>query len=287
MIQRLIAILTSLYIRRRLIDGVVKLLAWFAVIFAATILVFILGMLFVKGIEGITFHIFITSTQPEGVRGGLANAMVGSLLITVAAVVIGAPAGILAGTYLAEYGRGKRITQIIRFANDILLSSPSIIIGLFIYTVAVAPLHHFSAWSGSVALAIIAVPVVLRTTEDMLLMVPNSLREAAAALGASKWRVIVSICYSSARQGIVNGMLLAVARISGETAPLIFTSLGNQNWSLDFNRPMAALPIVIYNYARSPYEDQIRLAWSGALIITATILLLNIFAKMLGGKSRR
>ena len=285
--MRILGTINPLYFRRRLLDGVVKLLAWFAVIFAATILIFILGMLFIKGIEGITFHIFITSTLPEGGNGGLANAMVGSLLITVAAVLIGAPAGILAGTYLAEYGRGKRISTIIRFANDILLSSPSIIIGLFIYTVAVAPLHHFSAWSGSIALAIITVPVVLRTTEDMLLMVPNSLREAAAALGASKWRVIVSICYSSARQGIVNGLLLAVARISGETAPLIFTALGNQNWSLDFNRPMAALPIVIYNYARSPYEDQIRLAWSGALIITVAILLLNIIAKLLGGQGRR
>ncbi|MDI9407746.1 MAG: phosphate ABC transporter permease PstA [Candidatus Pacebacteria bacterium] len=283
----IITSLTSLYFRRRLFDGLVKIFAWSAVIFAAAVLLFVLGMLFVKGLEGISFQLFTHSTSPAGTKGGLANAMVGSLIITFGAVAIGAPAGILAGTYLAEYGRGKKLSGAIRFANDILLSSPSIIIGLFIYTIAVAPLKHFSAWSGSVALAIITLPVVLRTTEDMLLMVPNALREAAAALGATKWRVIILICYRSARQGIINGMLLAVARISGETAPLIFTSLGNQNWSLDIAAPMAALPIVIYNYARSPYEDQIQLAWSGALLITVAILLLNIVAKMLGGQNRR
>ena len=275
------------YHYRKAKNGLVQTLAWLSVAIGSGMLIFILGMLLVNGIAGINWQLFTQPTLPQGQLGGIANAIVGSIFITVTALLVGAPIGVMAGTYLAEYGGNRKLSNLIRFSNDVLLSSPSIIIGLFVYTVAVAPLQHFSAWSGALALALITIPVVMRTSEDMLLMVPNSLREAAAALGATRWRVIVFICYRAAKKGIINGILLAIARISGETAPLIFTALGNQNWSFNFNQPIAALPIVIYNYARSPYEDQIKMAWSGALLITVMILILNSCAKFWGGRSQK
>jgi phosphate transport system permease protein len=199
--------------------------------------------------------------------------------------LIGTPTGILAGTFLAEYSRGSRFGEVVRFINDILLSAPSIIIGLFVYAILVVPMGHFSAWAGSVALAIIMIPVIVRTTEDMLSLVPNSLREAAAALGAPKWKIVVTVTYRAAVQGMLTGVLLAVARISGETAPLLFTALNNQFWSADLNAPMANLPVVIFQFAMSPYADWQTLAWGGALLITAAILVLNITARVLAWSS--
>jgi len=207
--------------------------------------------------------------------------------MTVVGTLIGTPIGILAGTYLAEFGKTNKLAEVIRFINDILLSAPSIVIGLFVYEIMVSSMGHFSAWAGAVALSIIAMPVVIRTTEDMLKLVPNTLREAAAALGSPQWKVVLMICYRAARNGMITGVLLAVARISGETAPLLFTALNNQFWSTDMNAPMANLPVVIFQFALSPYEDWQRLAWGGALLITVTILLLNIIARALsslGGK---
>ncbi len=220
-----------------------------------------------------------------GSSGGLLNAIAGSVMMTAIATAIGTPTGILAGTFLAEYARDSRFGEIVRFVNDILLSAPSIIVGLFVYEVMVVRMGHFSAWAGAVALAIIVVPVVVRTTEDMLRLVPATLREAAVALGAPKWKVIVMVAYRAAMQGMLTGVLLAVARISGETAPLLFTALNNQFWSSDLNAPMANLPVVIFQFAMSPYADWQTLAWGGALLITAAILLLNISARTLAAWS--
>jgi len=220
-------------------------------------------------------------TPPPGSAGGLLNPIMGSLILTGLAVLIGTPLGILAGTHMAEYGRYDRLTSVIRFINDILLSAPSIVVGLFIYEVMVAPMGHFSALAGAVALAVIVVPVVVRTTEDMLVLVPKELREAAAALGTPRAVVIIRIAYRAARAGMLTGVLLAVARISGETAPLLFTSLNNQFWSLDLNAPMASLPAVIFQFALSPYADWQKLAWTGALIITFAVLALSIVARTL------
>ena len=218
-------------------------------------------------------------TPPPGSAGGLANAIFGSLVIVASATLISTPIGILAGIYLAEYGRGSALARATRFINDILLSAPSIVIGLFVYTVYVANVQHFSGWAGSVALALIAVPVVVRTTENMLQLVPSSLREAAVALGAPMWKVILMVTLRAVRSGVVTGILLAVARISGETAPLLFTALNNQFWSGDMNAPMANLPVVIFQFAMSPYEDWKTLAWGAALLITLTVLILNILAR--------
>jgi phosphate transport system permease protein len=229
--------------------------------------------------------LFAQMTPPPGSSGGLLNAIAGSLALTGIATLIGTPTGILAGTFLAEYARGNQFGELVRFINDILLSAPSIIIGLFVYEVMVVRMGHFSAWAGAVALAIIMVPVVVRTTEDMLRLVPSALREAAAALGAPKWKVVVLVTYRAAMQGMVTGVLLAIARISGETAPLLFTALNNQFWSTDLNRPMANLPVVIYQFAMSPYADWQLLAWGGALLITASILVLNITARILAAWS--
>src|SRR5690349_1307273 len=226
-------------------------------------------------------------TPPPGGEGGLLNAIFGSAVQTLAATVIATPVGILAGTYMAEYGRGTRLTLVVRFINDVLLSAPSIVIGLFVYEVVVMPMGHFSAWAGCAALGIIVLPVVVRTTEDMLLLVPDSLREAAAALGAPRWMVIARVCYRAARAGMVTGVLLAVARISGETAPLLFTSLNNQFWSTDMNAPMANLPVVIFQFALSPYENWQQLAWAGALLITLSVLTLNVIARMLTARTVR
>ncbi len=220
-------------------------------------------------------------TPPPGSAGGLANAIVGSLILTVFGVVIGTPIGILAGTYMAEYGRYSYLTSIVRFVNDILLSAPSIVIGLFVYEITVARVGHFSAWAGGIALAILVIPVVIRSTEDMLLLVPDTLREAAAGLGSPRWKIIKDVGYRAARAGIITGILLAIARITGETAPLLFTALNNQFWSLNLNAPMASLPVTIFQFALSPYDDWQQLAWTGALIVTFAVLTLNVVARYL------
>jgi phosphate transport system permease protein len=244
-------------------------------------LVLILGVLLWEGFSGLSLAVFTEMTPPPGADGGLLNPIVGSLILTVLAVLIGTPIGILAGTYLAEYGRHDRLSSVVRFINDILLSAPSIVVGLFVYEVMVAPMGHFSGYAGAVALAVIVIPVVVRTTEDMLTLVPNQLREAAAALGLPRAVVIVRVCYRAAKAGMVTGVLLAVARISGETAPLLFTALNNQFWSTDLNGQVSSLPVVIFQFALSPYKDWQKLAWTGALIITLTVLALSIAARAL------
>jgi phosphate transport system permease protein len=252
------------------------------------VLAAILWTLFSHGIEAISFAVFTQMTPPPGSHGGLLNPIYGSLVMTGVATLIGTPVGIMAGTLLAEYGYGflHRLGEVIRFVNDILLSAPSIIIGLFVYEVVVIRQGHFSAWAGALALAVIVIPVVARTTEDMLRLVPGTLREAAYALGTPKWKVIVTVSYRAALQGMITGVMLAVARISGETAPLLFTALNNQFWNADMNAEMANLPVVIFQFAMSPYEDWVRLAWAGALIITVTILLLNILARLIASVRR-
>ncbi|MEO7727362.1 MAG: phosphate ABC transporter permease PstA, partial [Burkholderiales bacterium] len=227
------------------------------------------------------FSLFSQMTPPPGSAGGLLNAIVGSVLMATTATLIGTPVGILAGTYLAEYGRRGWLAPATRFINDILLSAPSIVIGLFIYSVYVAQVRHFAGWGGAFALALIVIPVVVRTTDDMLKLVPDSLREAAIALGAPNWKMVVFVSYRAARAGIITGILLAVARISGETAPLLFTALNNQFWSLNMNQPMSNLPVVIFQFAMSPYPDWHRLAWGGAILITLGVLALNIIARTL------
>src|SRR5262249_13926850 len=240
----------------------------------------ILWILIARGFDGIRPAVFTQTTPPPGSKGGLLNAIVGSLLMTVCGIVIAAPVGILAGTYLAEFGKKSWFAAVTRFVNDILLSAPSIIIGLFVYEVIVVRMGHFSGWAGAASLAIIAIPVVVRTTEDMLGLVPTSLREAAAALGTPQWKVVVMVTYRAARAGILTGVLLSIARISGETAPLLFTALNNQFWSSNMNAPIANLPVVIFQFAMSPYEDWQHLAWAGSLLITVSVLLLNIFARV-------
>ncbi len=273
------------YLRRRLVNYVVIALSVAATGFGLLWLVLVLSTLLVNGVAAITPSLFMQMTPPPGSSGGLLNAIAGSVMMTAIATAIGTPTGILAGTFLAEYARDSRFGEIVRFVNDILLSAPSIIVGLFVYEVMVVRMGHFSAWAGAVALAIIVVPVVVRTTEDMLRLVPATLREAAVALGAPKWKVIVMVAYRAAMQGMLTGVLLAVARISGETAPLLFTALNNQFWSSDLNAPMANLPVVIFQFAMSPYADWQTLAWGGALLITAAILLLNISARTLAAWS--
>jgi phosphate transport system permease protein len=275
----------QLYTRRRMNNIVVVTLSMAATGFGLLFLFLVLSTLLFNGIGAISPTLFVENTPPPGSAGGLLNAIVGSLAMTAIATAIGTPTGILAGTFLAEYARDSWFGEVVRFVNDILLSAPSIIIGLFVYAVMVVRMGHFSAWAGAVALAIIVVPVVVRTTEDMLRLVPAELREAAVALGAPKWKVIVMVAYRAALQGMLTGVLLAVARISGETAPLLFTALNNQFWSADLNAPMANLPVVIFQFAMSPYADWQTLAWGGALLITAAILLLNIFARTLAAWS--
>jgi len=241
----------------------------------------LLWTLISHGVAGMSSRIFTQMTPPPGGRGGLLNALYGSGIMTLLGILIGAPIGVLAGTYLAEYGKNSRLSTAIRFINDILLSAPSIIIGLFIYEVVVVRMGHFSAIAGALALAVLAIPVTLRTTEDMLNLVPIGMKDSSAALGAYPWRTTLSVLYPAARSGIVTGLLLAIARISGETAPLLFTALNNQFWSTNLNAPMANLPVVIFQFALSPYKDWQDLAWAGALIITVTILLLSISARVL------
>ncbi len=275
----------GIYARRKLANRVVMSLAVLATAFGLMWLVLVLWTLLVEGISAITPALFSQMTPPPGNSGGLLNPIFGSLVMTLIATLIGTPTGILAGTFLAEYSRGGRFGEIVRFLNDILLSAPSIIIGLFVYEIMVVPMGHFSAWAGAVALAIIVIPVVVRTTEDMLNLVPTALREAASALGAPKWKVIVMVSYRAAIQGMLTGVMLAVARIAGETAPLLFTALNNQFWSSDLNAPMANLPVVIFQFAMSPYADWQTLAWGGALLITVTVLFLNIGARVLASWS--
>ncbi|HEY8871785.1 MAG TPA: phosphate ABC transporter permease PstA [Stellaceae bacterium] len=270
----------GLYARRRMVNIVVMALSTAATALGLLWLVLVLWTLLANGIGALGPALFTRMTPPPGSSGGLLNAIFGSVLMTAIATLIGTPTGILAGTFLAEYARASRFGDVVRFVNDILLSAPSIIIGLFVYEVMVVPVGHFSAWAGAGALAIILIPVVVRTTEDMLRLVPDSLREAAAALGAPRWKIIVMIAYRAAMQGMLTGVLLAVARISGETAPLLFTALNNQFWSADLNAPMANLPVVIFQFAMSPYADWQALAWGGALLITAAILCLNITARV-------
>jgi len=275
------AVASALYRRRRLGNLVLLVFALGATLFGLFWLAAILGTLLINGIGAIDLAMFTQTTPPPGSAGGLANAIVGSLIMTAVGVAIGAPIGLLAGTFLAEYGHYSRISPVVRFINDVLLSAPSIIVGLFVYQLMVIQMGHFSAIAGAVALAILVIPVVVRTTEDMLNLVPNSLREAAAALGTPKWKVVVMVSYRAAIQGLVTGVLLAIARISGETAPLLFTALNNQFWSLNMDAPMANLPVVIFQFALSPYADWQRLAWGGALLITFAILGLNIGARAL------
>src|SRR5271154_671957 len=274
-------ILPSRYSGRRRGNAIATVLSFVATAFGMGWLVLILGALFWKGFSGLSIAVFTQMTPPPGSSGGLLNPIFGSLILTILAVAIGTPIGVLAGTYMAEYGRYDRLTSVVRFINDILLSAPSIVVGLFIYEVMVAPMGHFSGWAGGVALAVLVIPVVVRTTEDMLTLVPNALREAATSIGLPRSLSITRICYRAARAGMVTGVLLAVARISGETAPLLFTSLNNQFWSNNLNGPVSSLPVVIFQFALSPYKDWQALAWTGALIITLAVLALSITARAL------
>jgi phosphate transport system permease protein len=271
----------DLYLRRRVTHYLVVALSIAATAFGLLWLVLVLSSLLINGIAAITPSLFTKMTPPPGSSGGLLNPILGSLVMTAVATLVGTPTGILAGTFLAEYARRHWFGEIVRFVNDILLSAPSIIVGLFVYELIVVHMGHFSAWAGAIALAIIMIPVIVRTTEDMLRLVPSALREAAAALGAPRWKVIVMVTYRAAVQGMLTGVLLAIARISGETAPLLFTALNNQFWSADLNAPIANLPVVIFQFAMSPYADWQVLAWGGALLITAAILILNISARVL------
>jgi phosphate transport system permease protein len=273
--------MSARYAARRRKNAVAMALSIAATVFGLGWLVLILGALLWHGVGGLSPAVFTQMTPPPGAAGGLLNPIIGSLILTVLAVAIGTPIGILAGTYMAEYGRYDRLSSVVRFINDILLSAPSIVIGLFIYEVMVAPMGHFSGLAGGVALAVIVIPVVVRTTEDMLTLVPNALREAATSIGLPRFMSITRICYRAARAGMVTGVLLAVARISGETAPLLFTALNNQFWSTNLNAPMASLPVVIFQFALSPYKDWQSLAWTGALIITMAVLALSITARSL------
>ena len=274
--------MSALYRARKRQNALLLFISCLALAFGLFWLAWILGTLFYEGGAALLrAQLYYQMTPPPGDDGGLANAMAGSLLLIAAATLLGTPVGILAGTYLAEYGKKSWLASATRFLNDVLLSAPSIVIGLFVYTVYVARVKHFSGWAGAIALALIVIPVVVRTTDDMLKLVPNSLREAAVALGCPSWKMIVLVTYRAARTGILTGILLAVARISGETAPLLFTALNNQFWSLDLNRPMSNLPKVIFQFAMSPYPDWQRLAWGGAALITLFVLAVNITARTL------
>ena len=278
--------MNALYKARRRRNATAMMLSLVATMIGLGWLVLVLAVLLWKGFSGLSIQVFTEMTPPPGSAGGLLNPIVGSLILTGIAVAIGTPIGILAGTYMAEYGRYEKLTSVVRFINDILLSAPSIVVGLFVYEIMVFPMGHFSGWAGAVALAMIVIPVVVRTTEDMLILVPNPLREAASALGLPRAHVIRHVCYRAARAGMLTGVLLAVARISGETAPLLFTALNNQFWSPNLNAPMASLPVVIFQFALSPYEDWQKLAWTGALCITAAVLLLTVSARALAATRR-
>jgi phosphate transport system permease protein len=273
----------AIYNSRRRANVMARIASYTATGIGLAWLGLILGVLFWEGFSGLSLAVFTQMTPPPGSAGGLLNAIIGSLMMTIIAIVIGTPIGMLAGTYMAEYGRHDKLSSVVRFINDILLSAPSIVIGLFIYEVMVVPMGHFSGIAGAVALAVIVIPVVVRTTEDMLMLVPNTLREAAASIGLPRSLMIRHIAYRAARSGIITGILLAVARISGETAPLLFTALNNQFYGSNLNAPMSSLPVVIFQFALSPYEDWQKLAWTGALIITISVLVLSIVARALAG----
>lgn len=278
---------SGLILRRKIINQVMTSLFVLATTIAVGALVVILGKLVITGASELTQKVFTMSTPAPGSKGGLLNAIFGSVAMTFFAIVTATPIAVLAGTYLAEYGRSSKLGHVVRFLNDTLLSAPSIIIGLFIYVIIVVRAGHFSGWAGAASLALIALPVIVRTTEDMMRLIPDSLREAAVALGCPYWRMVVSIGWRAARPGIITGILLAVARISGETAPLLFTSLNNQFFTTNMNGPVASLPVVIFQFAMSPYRDWQSLAWAGALIITVSVLFLNIAARTIVSRGTR
>jgi phosphate transport system permease protein len=273
------AVARALGRRRRVTNLVVKTLCVLATLIGLALLASILFTLLWNGLAGLSLNVFVSNTKPPGSHGGLLNAIVGTLIQTGIGTAIGTPIGLMVGTYLAEYSQGSRISDVVRFVSDVLLSAPSILIGLFVYQLMVEPMGGFSGIAGSLALAVLVIPIVVRTTEDMLRLIPATLREAAIGLGAPKWKVITLICYRAAMDGIVTGVLLAVARIAGETAPLLFTSLGNLNWSVNMGQPMASLPVTIYQYAGSAFDDWVQLAWVAALLITAGVLAINIIAR--------
>jgi phosphate transport system permease protein len=275
------AINPSLYRRRKAVNAIGLTLSMLAMVLGLAVLLWILFVLFKNGLAALDWNMFTQSTPAPGSEGGgLLNAIVGSLMMVGFTVLVSTPIGIFAGVYLAEYGDRSRTAEITRFVTDIMLSAPSIVLGLFVYAIVVAQVRHFSGWAGSFALALIAVPVVVRTTENMLRLVPGGLREAAFALGAPRWKVATFVTLRAARSGVVTGLLLAIARISGETAPLLFTALNNQFFSTDMSQPMANLPVVIFQFAMSPYDNWIRLAWGGALLITLAVLVINIVARV-------
>ncbi len=269
----------KIYTRRRIVNSMSMLMSACMTAFGLFWLCWILWTLFGSGFQWLRPEVFTQVTPPPGSAGGLGNAILGSLMLTAVATLIGTPVGILAGTYLAEFGRYSRAASVVRFINDVLLSAPSIIIGVFVYEVVVVKVGHFSGWAGALALGLIMIPVVVRTTENMMRLVPDSLREAAAAMGAPRWKIISAVVYRASFAGILTGVLLGVARISGETAPLLFTALNNSFFSTDMNNPIANLPVVIFQFAMSPYEDWQHLAWAGALLITLSVLALNIVAR--------
>ncbi len=278
--QKMESGISPLYRKRLFINRLALTLSMMAMASGMIFLLWILAVLFMKGIGGLNTAVFTQMTPSPGSAGGLLNAIFGSLVMVSLGTLIATPIGSLAGIYLAEFGKRGWVAPTTRFVNDILLSAPSIIIGLFVYTIYVAQVKHFSAWAGAFALAIIAIPVIVRTTETMLLLVPASLREAAAALGAPEWKVVTMVALRAVRSGVITGILLAVARISGETAPLLFTALNNQFWSSDLNAPMANLPVVIFQFAMSPFENWIELAWAGAMLITFSVLAINIITRV-------
>ncbi len=267
--------------RRQAVNALALGLASLATLLGLVMLAWILGTTLIHGAAALGPHLITEMTPPPGAAGGLANAIFGSTLLILVAVLVGAPIGVLAGTHLAEYGRNGPFAGIVRFVNDILLSAPSVVIGLFVYQIVVRPSGHFSGWAGSIALAFILLPVVVRTTDETMRLVPISLREATLALGAPKWRMITQVIYPAARVGILTGLLLGIARISGETAPLLFTALNNQYWSMDLGHPLANVPVVIFQFALSPYESWHSLAWAGALLLTMFVLLVSVLARTL------
>ena len=277
----------SIVHRRHMVSRLMMGLCSAAAFVSILVLAFILWELVIRGFSALSLSTFIESTPPPGSKGGLANAIVGSLVMTGIGILIATPLGVLTGSYLAEYARRSTLSNIVRFVNDTLLSAPSIVIGLFVYAVVVVPMGHFSGWAGGIALALIAMPVIVRTTEDMLLLVPDQLREASVALGMPLWRAIVKVSWRAAGKGILTGILLAVARISGETAPLLFTALNNQFMTFDINRPLPSIPVAIFQFAMSPYKDWQDLAWAGALLISASVLLLNIVARTMAAKGEQ
>ncbi len=268
--------------KRKIVNSVILALSTIAAITGIAILFWILGVLIIKGFSYISLATFTQDGTPPGMEGGgLRQALVGHLLLTGVAMGIGIPVGMLAGTYLSEYGQGSRVANFIRDLSDIMMSAPSIVVGVFVYGIMVAPVHHFSGWAGSVALAILAIPVIIRTTDDMLRLVPQTLREAAYALGAPKWKVIFQVVYKGAAVGLMTGILLGVARVAGETAPLLFTSFNNNFFSLNMNDSMASLTVTMFGYASSPYEDWQKLGWAGAAILTFAVLFINIISRII------